>query len=154
MPTDGKRKTIGFLMGVSHRGAHRYFDRELAPLGIQRGMLPVLRQLSRKDGISQRELSRDLFMDKAGVTRTLERMEAAGLVARTQDPHDRRSNLITLTPQAVAILPKLQAVLDGWSRILTRGMSASEQETLRKLLGQMSRNIVHHFGDDGGPAGA
>jgi len=50
------------------------------------------------------------------ISRTLDRAEAEGLVARGSDPDDRRASQVTLTeagPQVVtAFAPRLQAIVD------------------------------------------
>jgi MarR family transcriptional regulator for hemolysin len=55
--------------------------------------------LEQSQGLTMTEISRAVVADNAAVTRLVDRLEGAGLVARTADPGDRRVSLIVLTDQ-------------------------------------------------------
>ena len=48
-------------------------------------------------GLSMTAISREQVLTSGGVTRLVDRMAAAGLVERTEDPGDRRGRLVRLT---------------------------------------------------------
>jgi DNA-binding MarR family transcriptional regulator len=68
--------------------------------GISHLMFEVLLIVGRTDGhgLSMRTISREQVLTTGGATRLVDRMEAAGLVARSADPDDRRGRLVRLTP--------------------------------------------------------
>jgi DNA-binding MarR family transcriptional regulator len=45
------------------------------------------------------ELARALRVTVGGTSKLVDRIQAAGLIARTPDPHDRRAARVTLTPE-------------------------------------------------------
>lgn len=49
-------------------------------------------------GLSMKEIGREQVLTTGGVTRLVDRMAAAGLVERAEDPSDRRGRLVRLTP--------------------------------------------------------
>lgn len=91
--------TFGRLLGVANRLEYllgRAIEREC---GISHLMFEVLLILGRagEPGLSMSAIGRAQVLTTGGVTRLIDRMEAAGLVARTDDPGDRRGRLVRLT---------------------------------------------------------
>jgi DNA-binding MarR family transcriptional regulator len=68
--------------------------------GISHLMFEVLLILGRAGdpGLSMGAISREQVLTSGGVTRLVDRMVAAGLVERVEDPDDRRGRLVRLTP--------------------------------------------------------
>jgi len=56
------------------------------------------------EGCPQVELSRQLIMHRSNVTGLVDRLEGRGLVERKDDPGDRRTNLVRLTPNGEKLL--------------------------------------------------
>jgi DNA-binding MarR family transcriptional regulator len=63
-------------------------------------MVAVLLILARAggDGLPMKAIGRAQVLTTGGVTRLVDRMAAAGLVERADDPGDRRGRLVRLTP--------------------------------------------------------
>ena len=76
-------------------------ERELvAERGLSLAWYEVLLQLRRAGGeLRMQELARSVLLSKSGLTRLVDRMEAAGLVARRSCPTDRRGTFVTLTDE-------------------------------------------------------
>ncbi len=106
----------------------RVHERALSDLGlrIDRPALLLLRKLQFAGGVDVRvtDLAHLLGVDLPGVTRKVQQLERAGLVARVADERDRRAVLISLTPEgsvlleraAAAYLRLLREVLSDWPR--------------------------------------
>ncbi len=83
------------------------------------------------------DLSRSLMLSPAGMTGRLDRLEAAGHIARRLDPDDRRSMLVEMTDSGIATIDA--AVTDhtvNEERLLaplTANERAALDRTLRKL---------------------
>ncbi|MFI6444489.1 MarR family winged helix-turn-helix transcriptional regulator [Kitasatospora sp. NPDC050543] len=96
---DGRVLAFGQLLGAAGRLElilGRAIEEEC---GISHSMFEVLLVLGRagEPGLPMREIGRERVLTTGGVTRLVDRMEAAGLVRRTQHPQDRRVQLVTLT---------------------------------------------------------
>src|SRR3954454_23317117 len=70
------------------------FEREI---GVSVGTWFSLALLSKKDGISQGELSQKFEVDPSRVTRLAKRLEGEGLLRRERDPEDNRVVRMYLT---------------------------------------------------------
>ena len=82
------------------RESHRFFR----PLGISEVQFNVINVLAGKpDGMSQRELSEVLVVDRSNVTTLLDRMAKSGWVLRSDHPTDRRVYCVTLTSTGRAL---------------------------------------------------
>ena len=81
-------------------------EKEYERFGLSRGEFDVLATLRRADApytLSPRRLSAVLMLTTGGMTGRLDRLERAGLVRRSPDPHDRRALQVTLTDQGLRL---------------------------------------------------
>lgn len=93
-----KRMIREIMMQVEHtrkRLLRPYFT-ELG-FTIGQGQPRILALLSERDGITQRELSDACAIDVTTLSRSLDRMEEAGLITREPHPDSRRAYLIRIT---------------------------------------------------------
>ena len=85
----------------------------MRPFGVTPAQFNVLRILrgAGQAGLCRQEISDRLVTQVPDVTRLLDRMEAAGLVARERSAEDRRLVTTRITPQGLALLERLDAPL-------------------------------------------
>ncbi|MFF4251719.1 MarR family winged helix-turn-helix transcriptional regulator [Streptomyces sp. NPDC001663] len=82
-------------------------EKAYARFGISRGEFDVLATLRRSGEpytLSPRELSATLMLTTGGMTGRLDKLERAGLLRRSPDPHDRRALQVTLTEEGLNII--------------------------------------------------
>lgn len=80
-------------------------EKAYARFGIGRGEFDVLATLRRAGEpytLSPRQLSSTLMLTTGGMTGRLDKLERAGLVRRSPDPHDRRGLQVTLTEEGLS----------------------------------------------------
>lgn len=89
------------------------------------------------EGISQRELSDQLVVDRSNVTGLVDRMEAAGWVRRTDHPEDRRVYRVMLTPAGRKLWETVTPIYIAAVAEVTRGITEKRMreclETLQNL---------------------
>ncbi|MER5776365.1 MarR family transcriptional regulator [Streptomyces sp. NPDC002039] len=105
--------------------------------GISRGEFDVVATL-RRSGIpytlSPRQLSATLMLTTGGMTGRLDKLEKAGLLTRSPDPHDRRGLHVTITDRGLTLID--EAVTAGLEvqRAALTGLDPQEVEVLTGLL--------------------
>lgn len=133
--------TPGHLVSLAARGFARLSDARLKPLGFGVGHVPVLVALRAGEADTQRDLARFARVEQPPMAQMLARMERDGLIARTQDPADRRSSRIALTEMAEARLPgAIETLFDGNAEALD-GFSEAETAQFIGLLKRLIDNL-------------
>jgi DNA-binding MarR family transcriptional regulator len=93
------------------RALARLFDNALRPFGLSNGQFSLLMALNRPEPPSIGALAPFLAMDRTSLTAALKPLERRGLVRIEPDKADRRSRLIAITADGVALL---EAALPTW----------------------------------------
>ncbi|TYB54772.1 MarR family transcriptional regulator [Nonomuraea sp. PA05] len=106
----------------------------LVPLGLHVGQELLLNQLWREDGLTQGDLIARLGVEPPTVTKTLQRLERAGIVYRAPDPDRPRIGRVYLTDTGKALREPVQQVWNQLDEDLQRGFTPEERELLAKLL--------------------
>ncbi len=116
------------------RESHRLF-RPYGLSGAQYNLLNIVAEAD--EGLSQRELSDRLVVDRSNITGLIDRMETAGWVQRRDHPDDRRAYRVQLTPAGRAlwreVTPHYLAVVEQVTRGITQRRQNEIVATLRQL---------------------
>ncbi|MEV0827305.1 MarR family winged helix-turn-helix transcriptional regulator [Nonomuraea rubra] len=106
----------------------------LVPLGLHVGQELLLNQLWREDGLTQGELIARLGVEPPTVTKTLQRLERAGIVYRAPDPDRPRIGRVYLTETGKALREPVEGIWAQLDEDLQRGFTAEERELLARFL--------------------
>ncbi|MFZ3069960.1 MAG: MarR family transcriptional regulator [Anaerolineaceae bacterium] len=80
------------------------------------------------------DLADHLGITKAAVSQLVERMVGQGLVNRQEDPQDRRSKRLTLTPLGDTIVEEAWHARHAWLEELVKTYTPAQQEMLEPAL--------------------
>ncbi|MFF6779984.1 MarR family transcriptional regulator [Streptomyces sp. NPDC012510] len=108
-------------------------EKAYARYGISRGEFDVLATLRRSGEpytLSPRQLSATLMLTTGGMTGRLDKLERAGLIRRSPDPHDRRALQVTLTAEGLNLID--QALVAGLA-VQTEALSPLNEEQAGQL---------------------
>jgi DNA-binding MarR family transcriptional regulator len=111
-------------------------------IGVHVGQNFLLDELWREDRLTTGELARRIGVEQPTITRMSQRMEAAGLITRARDEHDRRVIRIALTEQGQALREQLPAMLDDVARQALHGLTTAQRTQLIRLLSQVAENMA------------
>jgi len=130
----------GFLIKQVFHSMNRMLDQEMAPLGLTAIQWRPIALLCKGKADTPAELARLNGVDTGAMTRTLDRLEAKGLVRRCRSQEDRRVIRIELTDSGKEkgrqIPPRIAKMLNHH----LRGFSSEEVGQLRHLLLRMLAN--------------
>ncbi|MGW7680491.1 MarR family winged helix-turn-helix transcriptional regulator [Kribbella sp. NPDC054772] len=138
-PDDAAEQIAGLLDRIVRR--QRRASREGFGDSVTHGQFRVLRTLDNAEQtLRLSELASRLGIVPRSATSVVDDLEAAGLVARQPDPHDRRATLVDLTPDGRKILANLREKRrDVMVSQLTR-LNDREQQTLITLLQRLAED--------------
>ena len=110
--------------------------------GLEPGWHDILATLRRSGGtLRPTDLTNASMLTSSGTTKRLDKLEAAGLIARQADPNDRRGTLIALTTDGRRLIDALTpAHLDNERRILG-ALSEADQRRLADLLRKLQLGL-------------
>ena len=131
----------GHLINRLARLSFRWTEERFQPLGLSTGQVPVIYALKDGASLTQKELARLVRIEQPTMAQLLSRMERDGLVRRTDNPDDKRSSLISLTPLALRKLPLARAILSEGNKEALKGFTDREIATLSRLLLRVVRNF-------------
>lgn len=94
----------------------------------------ALEILQRTPGVNQRQLGDELDVDRSTIADLVARMVRNGLIARSDDPVDKRSYVLFLTAAGKKQLAALRPRVEEVERILTARLTPREAAELRRLL--------------------
>lgn len=109
---------------------------ETRKVGLGSSQMLMLEQVLRLPGMSQDELSTELFIDKTTTAKGLKRLVQEGYVRKERDAADRRIWRLHPSVEARRLGPELRRSIGDHGLSLTQGFS---QEELAQLLGYLAR---------------
>jgi DNA-binding MarR family transcriptional regulator len=134
--------SIGFLVGDVARLLRRNFNRRAQALGLSQAQWRALAYLARQQGVSQASLADRLEIQPITLVRLLDRLQAAGLVTRRPDPHDRRAFRLYLTDRAQPLLARMWSIAAQTREQALAGMPIQRQRMLIKSLQHLRQNLL------------
>jgi len=90
----------GYLANLMARLFAKGLQERISSLGITAGQFPILLELWKQDGLSQKQIVERIGVEQATVANTLNRMARDKLIKREQSSSDGRVQLIRLTKRA------------------------------------------------------
>ena len=147
-------------MGVIGRLSRlsRQLEQRLEPVftrhGLEQGLFDVLATL-RRSGEPYRmrpaDLAASVMLTSSGITKRLDRLEAAGLVVRHPDPQDRRGLLIELTPAGRELVDAALADHVAAEHQLLASLTPDDRDRLAGLLRILLLGLPATASPDGEP---
>lgn len=110
------------------------YNERLQKYDLTKSQHPYIRIICLHPGISQEQITKQLYVNASSVTRQLSLLEKKGLIYRVQDKNDRRISLVYPTEEMLRLFPIAQSVMNEWNEYLLDGFTESEKEVLFSML--------------------
>jgi len=133
---------LGFLIHDVARLMRRAFDRRVKHLGLTRSQWFVLVHLYRTDGPTQRHLADELDMQRAPLSKLLDRLESGGWLERRPDPNDRRANRVFITKKIDPLMVEGITIGENLTDDIFSGIGADAREKFLAVLAQAKANLI------------
>ncbi|WP_327320269.1 MarR family winged helix-turn-helix transcriptional regulator [Streptomyces sp. NBC_01235] len=139
---------FGRLQGAANRLEYILGRALEVECGISHLMFEVLLILGRagEPGLSMRAVAQEQVLTTGGATRLVDRMEAAGLVERAEDPDDRRGRLVRLTALGEETVVRASRVhLENIKRYLVDPLPAADRKRFTedlRILSHTARDLL------------
>ena len=133
------RSMPSWLLAQASIEGRRAVADALAEQGWHRSQFTLLAVLDEFGPLNQTEMSERSGLDRSDIVRWVDELADHKLVRRTQDPGDRRRNVVTITAAGRRRLDALEARLRGAQSELLIGLSDKERDQLVVLLGRLLR---------------
>jgi MarR family transcriptional regulator, transcriptional regulator for hemolysin len=131
---------IGLRLATVARDVGRAFDVALVEAGGTRALWMVLLALKSGAAASQQQIAAHIGIRGATLTHHLSGMEERGLVVRTREPGDRRTQVVRLTDEGEALFVAMAAAAQAFDRRLRRGLAEADVAQLDGLLTRLQEN--------------
>ncbi|MFC4173515.1 MarR family winged helix-turn-helix transcriptional regulator [Microvirga sp. GCM10011540] len=119
------------------RALARRFDEALRPVGLTNGQFSLMMSLNRPKPATMGSVALLLAMDRTTLTAALKPLERRGLVEVRPHPNDRRSRLITLTPDGLSLLARAVPIWESTHHAV-EASTGGEGDRLREHLRALS----------------
>lgn len=129
-----------------HHQLHRIVDQAMTSVGLSLARAKVLMRLSEAGPMNQATLAGLLGFAPRSVTDTVDALERDGLVRRSDDQHDRRARIVTITPSGCESLAAAQVVRGEAMDEIFGVLSPTERARFAALLITIRTNLAS--GDD------
>jgi len=107
---------------------------KVAPLELDDRMIAVLLAAQALGNPSQKDIADHAQIDRTTVSKTIDRLEAGGLVNRRIDPRHRRRHRIELTTKATRTLSRVNQLFTECDAEFLAALSETERRQLEHIL--------------------
>ncbi len=135
---DGRLSYAVFQLARAHRARAAGM---LRAMDLHPGQELLLMQLFDRDGQTQSELLDSVGLDHSTISKSLRRMQEAGLLTRTPAEYDRRVMVVSLTDRGRAMKAPITAMWQSLEADSVQGLSAREIDAFIRIAHKVQQSI-------------
>ncbi len=114
--------------------------------------MQVLMALSGKDEVNQDFIAQFVGVDKGTIAKTLAKLEKRSLIARRQNPANKRENLVRLEPNAQPVLERMTDIYFAWVHDAFSGVAEEDLAAFSRVIEALCHNstalLEHTTGEE------
>lgn len=130
-----------FRLGAVARKMQRYYNQKLQPYGVTIVQSWVLIYLSSNRDSNLKDIAAALQLDSPVVTGIIDRLVKEELVTREEDPNNRRSVIINITPRGSEIVNEVSAIVTEYNERIKNIVLSHEGEGFEKALTALEEEL-------------
>ena len=129
------RDVLGFHITLASIVTVAMFERHVGqPFGLRKAEFSLLMLLLANGATPAKRLARTLRLSAPNLTMLIDRMQAKHWLRRERNPADRRSQLVVLSTEGLALARRAQTAAKTMERSVLRRLSPAERAMLIELL--------------------
>ena len=136
-----EQEPVGLLIGAARRRIKQAVGHRLRGHGLTPQQFWVLINVSEREGLALRDLAERLRLDHPTTSRIVSLLRRRRLMRMGGHPGDRRRCRLGLTPRGRELVDQLRPLAREVREAVVQGMSAADQDRLRRLLRQVMANM-------------
>jgi DNA-binding MarR family transcriptional regulator len=136
-----EQEPVGLLIGAARRRIKQAVGHRLRGYGLTPQQFWVLVHVREREGLALHELAERLRLDQPTTSRIVALLRRRKLVRMGGHPGDRRRCSLRLTETGAALGAQLHPLVREVREAVVHGMSAAEQDRLRRMLRQVMANM-------------
>jgi DNA-binding MarR family transcriptional regulator len=110
--------------------------------GLSPSMTAALATIECHGPMTPSELAARERIQRPTATRVIARLEEMGLIGRTSDPQDRRSSLVSVTPDATALMAEQRTRKTAFLAERLDGLDAEDRAALERAADVLERMLA------------
>ena len=117
-------------------------EKMLGSFGVRHRQAVILDALQRNGPASQRHLAKEINVSPGSMSSMTERLVTLGFIVQNSNPDDRRSDILEITPEGLAVLSDVQGVWRDGDKMIEAALGSKDakqffamSEKLRNALG-------------------
>ena len=134
--TVGKRFIESFAQ--TKRAMSLVAARMMAPLGLGRAQVSLLRELGRSAPATQRALADATMLDPSATARSLTALSARGWIRRRRGERDRRESYVELTARGRRFVTRVEATYSDIARVIGARLNDRDIADLERICAKLS----------------
>ena len=134
------QSSMGYWVTRLARAIEADFEARLKDDNMTRASFAVLSAIEHHDVTTPATLANFIGIDRAAITRHLDRLEDQGLIIRHRSASDRRSVNLGLSPEGERLVPKLATKSKATNAKFAACLTESESDTMQALIQRMLAN--------------
>lgn len=136
------QEQFGLHLGLVARLWRAEIDRRLAAFGLTESRWLTMLHLSRlAEAATQRELAEAVGVQGPTLVRTLDRLEAEGLIERRTEARDRRTKSVHLRAEAAPVLERIETTVAAVRVEIFSDISHAEVTTCLKVFDKIAGKL-------------
>lgn len=134
---------IGKLNAAIYRNLQILINHKLTGIPILSGQCDFFYVISRREGLSQKELSAHMYVNKSTTAKAVQNLVKNGYVCKCKDANDRRLDRLYLTEKGRAIAPEIGRIFAENVAVAGQGLSDAEKAQLTALFHKVLQNLIN-----------
>lgn len=109
--------------------------------GLSAGELRAMSRIAEADGVTPKHLAEDLELTTGAITAITNGLVAKALIIRVEQPHDRRSLLLQLTPEGHTVMEAAYTQFQSALAAAAKSLGSSQEADFVQGLTQVTAGL-------------